>query len=154
MFARHGVDAAQLEFRPGAADPIGMLQAYGEIDIALDPMPYSGGLTTIEALSMGVPVITLPGRRFGSRHSAVHLRTVGLESWIANDTADYVALARRKAGDIPALAVLRGALPGLLQRSALMDGAGLALAFSTIVRNLWTEACARYELLPARRRVH
>ncbi len=151
MFARHSVEAGRLIFHPGAADPMDMLRAYGDIDIALDPMPYSGGLATIEALSMGVPVITRPGNRFGSRHSSVHLRTVGLDSWIAKDAADYVALASSKAADISALAVLRGALPGMLQRSALMDGAGFAKAFGDIVRDLWIEACGRQQQIPARR---
>ena len=100
LFAAHGVESRRISFRNGAPDPVGMLQGYEEVDIGLDPMPYSGGLTTLEALYMGVPVITMPGRRFGSRHSAVHLRCIGLDDWIASDPRSYVAVATRKAEDI------------------------------------------------------
>ncbi|RQW85076.1 MAG: tetratricopeptide repeat protein, partial [Geobacter sp.] len=59
-----------------------LLARYGEIDIALDPFPYSGGLTTLEGLWMGVPALTLGGDRFASRHSLSHLTAAGLPEFI------------------------------------------------------------------------
>jgi protein O-GlcNAc transferase len=143
LFAKHGLDPKRVDMRPGASQPIDMMRAYGAIDIALDPFPYSGGLTTIEALYMGVPVVTVPGRRFGSRHSSVHLRTAGLADWIAADTLSYAGLAVRKARDLEALASLRGALRARMEASALMDGAALATDFAKIVRGLWIDACRK-----------
>jgi protein O-GlcNAc transferase len=143
LFAKHGLDPKRVDMRPGASHPTDMMLAYGDIDIALDPFPYSGGLTTIEALYMGVPVVTVPGRRFASRHASVHLRTVGLPGWIAADTLSYADLAVRKAADLEALATLRGALRARVEGSALMDGAALATDFARIVRGLWIGACRK-----------
>jgi predicted O-linked N-acetylglucosamine transferase (SPINDLY family) len=143
VFAEHEIGPERLEFHLGAAEPIAMLAAYGEVDIALDPMPYSGGLTTIEGLYMGVPAITLPGTRFGSRHSSVHLRAIGLTDWIAPDRGGYVQLARDHAADPAKLAALRSGLRSRVEQSPLVDGAGFAREFCQIVRDLWRRACQR-----------
>ena len=55
-----------------------LLATYNRIDIGLDPTPYSGGLTTLEAIWMGVPVVTRGGPNFTSRHSVTHLNHCGL----------------------------------------------------------------------------
>ena len=99
-----------------------LLAAYGEIDIALDPFPYAGGLTVCEALWMGVPVVALAGDSFCARHALSHLANTGLPDWVAASEADYVALAIDRARDLPrgwpacAPACARG-LP--LRRSAM-----------------------------------
>lgn len=67
------------------------LAAYGEIDVALDTFPYSGTTTTLEALSMGVPVVTLLGPTHRQRVSASILRTLGREEWIAATESEYQA---------------------------------------------------------------
>ncbi len=87
---------------------------YGQIDMVLDPFPYSGGLTTCEALWMGVPTVTLPGEIFASRHSMSHLCNVGLSDWVARDAQDYVALAAAKAGG-------RSGAGGVARRAAGAD---------------------------------
>jgi protein O-GlcNAc transferase len=60
-----------------------MMQEYGAVDIALDPTPYNGGTTTLQALWMGVPVITLAGDNFVGRMGASFLNTLGQADWVA-----------------------------------------------------------------------
>ena len=79
-----------------------------QVDLALDPFPFSGSATTCEALWMGVPVITCPGETFASRHSLSHLSNVGLTETIARDLDEYVELAVSLAGDLPRLAACAG----------------------------------------------
>lgn len=141
LFAERGVSAGRVELRAGAADPNAMLAAYAGVDVGLDPMPYSGGLTTLEALYMGVPVVTAPGDRFGSRHSAVHLRAVGLDDWIAATPDAYVARATRAAADLDGLGALRRGLRARLCASPLMDGAAFAADFGVLIRQAWRDAC-------------
>ncbi|MFW5959992.1 MAG: tetratricopeptide repeat protein [Chitinivibrionales bacterium] len=69
-FSEYGVDTQDILFRPHTSSVQDHLKTYDEIDIALDPYPYNGTTTTLEALWMGVPVIT--------RYSSVHASRVGL----------------------------------------------------------------------------
>jgi protein O-GlcNAc transferase len=110
-----------------------LLNAYDAIDIALDTFPYSGGLTTLEALWMGVPVVTFPGDTFAGRHSTSHLANLGLPELIARDRADYVKLATLLARDGPWRASYAD-LRRRFARSALCDGPGWAREFLELMR--------------------
>jgi len=61
------------------ADHLSYLQAVGQLDVTLDTWPYSGGLTTIEALAMGVPSLTRSGQLFCERHTESHCFYAGLD---------------------------------------------------------------------------
>jgi protein O-GlcNAc transferase len=139
-----GVAADRIGFVSGSSSHAEFLRVYNRIDIALDSFPYSGGLTTCEALYMGVPVVTFPGSRFCARHSTCHLRAAGLDDWIAVDTKAYVELAVRKAEQVPALTELRLGLRERMAASPLMDGAALARGFTTLLREVWRDACAAH----------
>jgi protein O-GlcNAc transferase len=143
-FLSRRVDGARIELRAGAQAPHELMAAYADVDIALDPFPYSGGLTTIEALFMGVPVVSMPGDRFGSRHSMAHLRTLGMDDWVAKDADAYVALAVDKARRRDQLAALRGTLRNRLLKSSLCDGGGMARDFNDIIGRAWTTICSTH----------
>ncbi|MCX7384364.1 MAG: tetratricopeptide repeat protein [Alphaproteobacteria bacterium] len=117
-------------------------EAYGEIDIALDPFPHNAGTTTVEALWQGVPVVTLKARPGVGRIGASLLRAVGLDDFVAADETDYVARAIRAAGDIAALARLRATLRDRVATSPLCDAAGLAREMEAVYRAVWRNWCA------------
>src|SRR5258706_16406411 len=119
-----------------------MLGEYGDVDIALDPFPFCGGLTSCEALWMGVPVVTLPGTRPVSRQTLALLTRLGLTELAARDPADYVAIAARLAGDGAQLAALRASLRARLAGSTLGDGPRFTRDFEDAVRALWRRWCA------------
>ena len=114
-----------------------------DIDIVLDPFPYSGGLTTCEALWMGVPTVTVPGETFASRHSMSHLSNAGLADWVAPDLAAYVELAVRRTSDIPALADLRAGLRAHVKASPLCDAPRFGRNLSEALRRAWRAWCER-----------
>ena len=134
-FQNADIDPERLVFH-GAVPRQALLELYArEIDIALDPFPYSGGLTTLEALWMGVPVVTLPGHSFAGRHSLSHLTVTGLPDLVAQDADDYVAIIDRLAGNRAALATLRAGLRQRMARSPLCDTARFAMNFATALRD-------------------
>lgn len=65
------------------------LQSYNDVDIGLDPFPYSGGSTTIEALSMGVPVVTIIGNKWSGRMSSSILQNIGHPELITQNIEEY-----------------------------------------------------------------
>ena len=90
----------------GETEQAKLLQAYAEVDLGLDPFPYSGGVTTLEAMWMGVPSVTFVGETFAGRHSATHLTAAGLGRFCANTIDDYVAMAvswSRRQGELAEL---------------------------------------------------
>lgn len=103
-----------------------MLARYATIDIALDPFPYSGGLTTCEALWMGVPTLTMPDESFASRHALSHMSNVGLGDWAVADEAAYRAEASARVEDLSALARLRAGLRARVRNSPLCDAESFA----------------------------
>jgi protein O-GlcNAc transferase len=121
---------------------------YGDVDIVLDPFPYSGGLTTCEALWMGVPTITLPGEIFASRHSASHMSNAGLSDWLTASVQDYIAMAIARAQDLDALAALRAGLRDHVRRSPLCDAPKFGRNLGAALRKTWAAWCrertARY----------
>jgi protein O-GlcNAc transferase len=95
--------------------------AYQDIDIALDPFPHGGGMTTLDALWMGVPVVAFPGRTISLRLASATLSALGLTDFVAENLDSYVDLAVARASDFVTLARLRNTLRGLVAGSAFGD---------------------------------
>jgi protein O-GlcNAc transferase len=140
-FAVLGIDCGRIELR-GPSGHRAFMGEYGHVDFVLDPFPYSGGLTTCEALWMGVPTVTLPGEIFASRHSASHLSNAGLSDWVAGSVETYVATAVSRASDVPALAELRMKLRDQVRQSPLCDAPRFGRNLGVALRHAWHEWCS------------
>jgi len=68
-------------------------------DVLLDTLEWSGCHTTLEALAVGLPVVTLPGALMRGRHTFAILKMMGIDDTIAEDKKDYIRIASRLAQD-------------------------------------------------------
>lgn len=140
-FAARGIGPAQLileGFSPSRAEHMG---AYQRVDIAFDPFPYPGITTSVEGLWMGVPLLTMAGRRFVSRQGVGVLMNAGLPQWIAADQDDYATKAIAHAADLENLAALRAGLREKVLGSPLFDASRFARHFEAALRAMWGEWC-------------
>ena len=113
-----GIEISRVELRGFSAD---YLEQYGEIDIALDTFPYNGGITTCEALYMGVPVISLYGDRHGTRFGLSILKNIGLDEFAVPNFEEYIKRAVALANDKNLLQILRKNLRAIMENSPLMN---------------------------------
>jgi predicted O-linked N-acetylglucosamine transferase (SPINDLY family) len=140
-FAKHGIEAARIHCVSRRARTE-YLAGHAALDIALDTLPYSGHTTTLDALWMGVPVVTLVGKTAAGRAGLSVMRCVGLPELATETESQFVARAQQLSADLPALAALRQKLRGQLRSSVAMDGARFAKSFETALRGAWQEWCA------------
>jgi predicted O-linked N-acetylglucosamine transferase (SPINDLY family) len=122
-----------VEFRPRRE----YLELYHQLDIVLDTFPYNGHTTSLEALWMGVPVVSLMDDAPVSRAGLSQLTNLGLPELAAHSEKDYVRIAVELAGDIPRLADLRSTLRHRMNTSVLMDAPRFARNVEAAYRSIW-----------------
>ena len=137
-----GVDVGRVRIDPKIKDYAAHLSSYDEIDVALDPFPYNGGTTTVEALYMGVPVLVRAGDRYVAHMGEGILHSAGLPEWIAPDAASYAATGLERTRDIEVLAELRAGLRARMLASPLFDAPRFAGNLETAIRDMWCIWCA------------
>jgi protein O-GlcNAc transferase len=136
--ARHGIDPARMRFvpfQPRAA----YLRTYHEIDLAIDTLPYNGHTTTLDALWMGVPVVTRVGETCAGRAGLSQLANLGLDALAAFSDEDFVQTVVSLATYLPRLAYLRATLRARMEASPLMDGARFARGMESAYATMWRE---------------
>jgi protein O-GlcNAc transferase len=117
------------------------LATYGRIDCCLDTVPYNGGTTSIDALFMGVPVVTLMGRTAVGRAGTSIVCNVGLPELVAEAPDDFAVRAAAMTSDLDRLAELRRTLRARLSASPLMDAPRFTQHLEAVFRSLWREYC-------------
>ena len=143
-FVGLGVEPHRLEFR-GASVRYDHLAAHNDIDIALEPWPMSGGITTLEATLMGVPSVTLLGDAIQGRIASSILETVSLgDAGIALDVPDYVHQALT-LGQREWTVADRQALRAALCNSVICNGPAYTAKVEDLYRQVWRDWVADTE---------
>jgi predicted O-linked N-acetylglucosamine transferase (SPINDLY family) len=96
-------------------------ELYNQIDIALDPFPFSGGCTTVDSLYMSTPLITKDSNDTAGRFSKSFLELLGATELIAKDDNDYIFKAVELANDFPQITKYKHTLKNNLINSNFFD---------------------------------
>ena len=113
------------------------LSEYNNIDIALDPFPFPGVTTTFEAITMGVPVLTMRGSNFNSRCGESINLNLGMNEFIARDEKDYFDKAVELQKNLKKLELLRRSLREKALNSPLFDVNNFTIDFTSILKRVW-----------------
>jgi len=136
-FQKNGINAEKI-ITEGISKTRGeMLKKYNQIDIALDPFPYSGITTSLEANWMGVPLLTKKGNNFYSRIGTSINKNLGMEDWIANNEKDYYIKILKLTSDFNQLSRTRECLINKVDESTLFDSSLFAGNFNKILWKIW-----------------
>ena len=136
-FAAWGIAPEQLLLAGKLGSIADHLSEYNKIDVALDTFPYPGVTTSVEALWMGVPVLTLHGDRFLPLTAKSVAHHAGLTDWVAVDKDEYVAKAVAFTSNLERLAALRDGLRKQVLASPLFDAPRFARNFEDALWGMW-----------------
>lgn len=139
LFSSHDVSPDRIHF-VGPVPLADYFRLYDGIDIALDPFPYAGGTTTLDAAYMGVPTVTLAGRTAVGRGGVSINANLDLLDLIAHTSDDYVRIALALASDRPRLVHFRNTLRRRMQSSPLMNAPRFTRNLETAYREMGASA--------------
>ena len=137
-FGERGIEPGRIDLLPPTMFE-DHLKDYAKMDIALDPAPFTGGITSCQALWQGVPFVTFEGSSHVSRVGASILATAGFDELIAETAEAFVAVAAELAADIPRLADYRATMRERLAATTLIDGATFTPSFEKALLAAWAE---------------
>ena len=141
MMAAENVAAERVEF-VGRQGVIDYLRTYDRIDIGLDPFPYNGGTTTIDALLMGVPVVSLAGDVAVRRAGVSILTNAELPELVARTRDAYMGVATQLGADVARLAAVRSGMRARMLASPLCDLPAFVCDLEGAYRRMWQERIA------------
>jgi predicted O-linked N-acetylglucosamine transferase (SPINDLY family) len=133
-----GIAEERVEIQPWL-DYSTFLKEIQSVDIALDPFPYPGGVTSMDALWMGIPTLTQTGVSSYQRIGASLMTLAGLPEFIAKDCDDYISKGIALGSDFTRLETIRQSLRQTLAKTTLIDGPAFAEAFTQTIESVWEE---------------
>ena len=136
-FQKNGISAEKIITEGKSKTREETLKKYNQIDIALDPFPYSGITTSFESIWMGVPLYVLKGNNFYSRTGISINKNLGMEDWIVNNEKDYYIKILKLTSDFNKLSRTRECLINKVDESTLFDSSLFADNFNKILWKIW-----------------
>ncbi len=117
------------------------LTSFNSVDIALDPFPYNGTMSTLDAIWMGVPVVTLNGNRWAARASAAIAAEAGLPDLICESEQAYIDKAVALASDTERLNSMKKSLRVILESSPVCDIGKFSTSLQDLYKYAWKAYC-------------
>ena len=139
VFQQHGIQAGRIDLVGRVDGDFANLSTIAQVDIALDPFPFNGGMSTVETLWMGVPVVSLAGSSLVHRIGLTFLTRAGFPECVACSEDVYVEVAAALAADIEGLAKLRRGMRDHLRQSILFDAASHTRELEGVYVEMWNE---------------
>ncbi len=136
-FKKNKIDNDKIIIEGRSATRQEMLKKYNEIDIALDPFPYPGVTTSLEAISMGVPLLTKIGNNFYSNIGKSINKNLNMEDWIAKNEKDYVLKAISKTSNLEELYYTKIKLRERFLKSPLCNAKQFTKDFENSLKKMW-----------------
>jgi predicted O-linked N-acetylglucosamine transferase (SPINDLY family) len=133
-----GVARERIIFAPKLANAWHMAR-YPLADLFLDTSPYGAHTTASDALWMGVPVLTVPGRSFASRVCGSLVTAAGIPELVCASADEFVERAVALAHDPALLKSLRERLEAGRDSCVLFDMDRLASRLEGLYRHMATE---------------
>jgi len=138
-FKKQNVKKEQLILEGESKTRKELLNIYNKIDIALDPFPFQGNTTSIEAAWMGVPMITLKGNRYISHFGESINSNLDMPNWIAENYKDYILKAKKFSSDINNLSKIRTNLRQTCLQSPVFDSKRFSKHFDQMLWKIWKD---------------
>lgn len=88
IFKKNGIEQERLNFT-GSVERIKLLNSYNKVDIVLDTFPYTGGTTTLEAIYMERPVLSVYGKTFLTRCGLSINKNIYMDNWVCKNINEY-----------------------------------------------------------------
>ncbi|MBF0193423.1 MAG: tetratricopeptide repeat protein [Magnetococcales bacterium] len=139
FFKNQGVKKKRLIFI-GKTSRQEHLKAHEQIDIMLDPFPHNSGMTSLESLRMGVPVLNCETKIRNPLSSSL-LHILGLDKWRTNNEDEYINKAIEFSQDVNYLKTLRHQLRNRFDKSVLGNSQLYVSKVEAIYLDLWKQWC-------------
>lgn len=136
-FGKRGIAANRIEFKAYPKDTEEFFKLFYSIDFHLETFPFVGGATTVDALYMGVPVVTFPGDTWVHRSGYSFFKAMQLDELVVENKVEYVEKVCSLVADINELQSIHLSLRDKLMSAVVCDHKRYAKDFQKAFEEMW-----------------